>query len=191
MKRFTLCCICILGSFAAWSQHNSLGIRLGDPTGITFKRYLPANKAVEFLIGTAPRGFSETYYKKTFRKKYDDLHYIDHRASDIFCFGGRYLFHHQIPTEGLEGKVDWYWGAGASFRTAKVEYIYEDLLISANETFYKSRTDIDFGPEVMGGVELTLQNIPLSIFGEMSMMFEIVDRITIRVPGGIGVRYNF
>jgi hypothetical protein len=191
MKRITLFCIFTFSSLLAISQHNGIGIRLGEPMAVTFKRYLPENKALEFMLGTAPNSFADTYYKKSFKRKYDDLSYVDHRVSGVLYVQGRYQFHYQIPTEGLEGKLDWYWGLGATFKTAKVEYVYKDLAISSKEIYYFHKTDIDLGPEVMAGLEFTLQNIPLAVFGEMSTFFELTNRPAMRVLGGIGARFNF
>ena len=121
MKRSLFLFLFILGSVVAFGQHNSIGIRVGEPFALTYKRYLPNNKALEFMVGTAPNFFSNTYYKKSFRLKYDDLSYEDHQTSNVFYTAGRYLFHFQVPTEGIEGKLDWYVGFGAIFKTAHVE----------------------------------------------------------------------
>ena len=190
MKKFSLCCILLLSlSFSlAVAQRNGIGIRLGEPSAITYKRYLADNKALEFLIGTAPNSLGDTYYRTSLIKKYDDYTYVDHEVSEVFYLQGRYQFNHQIPTEGLAGKLDWYWGIGAAFKTAKLEYVFKDEF---QDLDILSRSDLDVGPEIMGGFEFTLQNTPLAVFAEMSTFIELADRTTIRVLGGFGARYNF
>jgi hypothetical protein len=190
MKRFFFWCLFAL-PFTVNAQHNSIGIRIGEPFALTYKRYLPENKALEFMIGTAPNFFSNTYYKKSFRLKYDDLSYVDHQTSDVFYTAGRYVFHFQVPTEGIEGKLDWYVGFGAIFKTAHVEYEYKDFDISGRETFVFSKTDFDFGPEGVAGLEFTMQNAPIVILAEMSCFFEVSNRAAFRVLPGLGLRYTF
>jgi hypothetical protein len=146
---------------------------------------------MEFTLGTAPNSFSHRYYERSFINKYEDLNYVDHKVKDVLYIQGRFQFHKQIPTEGLSGKIDWYWGVGATFKTAKVEYIYEDLLISSAEVYSFKKTDLDLGPEAMAGVELTFQNTPITLFGEMSSFFELTNRPAMRLLLGVGARFHF
>lgn len=188
----TAFCILVLAfvSFGAYAQNQGIGLRLGEPLGITYKRYLPNNKAIEFGLGTQPRGWNTSYYRNSFEDRYDDLDFRSHKVKSAVYLQARYLLHNNINTQGIEGKLDWYWGVGAVLKSAKVEYRYRQELTPFAEG-KRSRTDIDFGPEIIGGLEYTFQDIPLSVFGELSLMVEIVDRQTIRGLGGLGLRYNF
>ncbi|RAW03052.1 hypothetical protein [Pseudochryseolinea flava] len=191
MKKIAFCSLFLLNTFIVVAQHNGLGIRIGEPMAITFKRYLPSNRALEFMIGTAPNVFASTYYEKQFNRLYDDLEYKDHETRSVFYTAARYLFQFQVPTEGIEGKLDWYVGFGGVIKTARVEYFYRDFDINGRDIFSTKKRDFDVGPEAIGGLEFTLQNIPLVVFGEMSFFFEVSNRASMRVFPGIGARYSF
>lgn len=182
---------------AVWVQaqdyKNGIGIRLGEPLGITYTRYLPKDKALEFIVGTANKGWGRSYYSKYFETldEYDDYIYRSHEVKSTFFVEGRYLFQYQIPVEDMKGSIKWYWGIGALLKIAEVEYHYQQME-SPNANLKDTRTDIDFGPEVIGGVEYTFQGAPVSIFGETSLIFEIVDQpLKLRLFGAVGVRYLF
>ena len=51
--------------------------------------------------------------------------------------------------------------------------------------------DIDIGPEGMIGMEYTFEDVPITVFGEVSLMLELVDRVTLRPFTGVGARYRF
>jgi hypothetical protein len=182
-----------VGSVQAQTLKNGIGLRLGEPFGITYKHYLPKNKAVEFIVGTAHRGWGNKYYRNYYEEieKYDDYIYRSHEVKSTVFLEARYLFQYTIPTEDLKGTLQWYWGIGGLLKVARVEYQYEEM-VSPNNTFRDERTDIDIGPEAIGGIELTLQNTPVSFFGESSLIFEIVDQpLALRFFGAVGARYNF
>jgi len=176
-----------------FAQKQAIGLRIGDPIGITYKRYLPNNRAVEFGIGTASSGWNSYYYENSFKKasRYDNYDYRGQKVRGTVYFQGRYLFHYNIPIEGMVGKLDWYWGAGAVLKVATIDYTYQSKTSPFNVE-RDTRTDIDFGPEGIAGMEYTFQDVPLSVFGEISLMLEFVDRpLTFRTFGAVGVRFNF
>ena len=73
------------GQNEAWG----LGLRIGNPTGITAKRYLGASNAVEVALGT-------------------------NYNSGGFELLGHYLFH--FPINNAPG-LDWYYGFGGQLQT--------------------------------------------------------------------------
>ena len=74
-------------------------------------------------------------------------------------------------------------------KLASIEYRYIDPQ-GPDET--QMVTDIDIGPEGIIGMEYTFDDLPLTIFGDISLMIEILDRPGIpRGFSGVGVRYNF
>lgn len=183
--------IMLIGTGSVYAQRQGIGIRIGVPFGLTYKKYLPDNKALEFGFGTAPRGWEFAYYRNSFEFHYPDYEHISHRVTGTIYLQGRYLIHNPISTEGIKGKVDWYWGVGLLFKAARVDYRYRNEAPPFDEVFRDERTDVDFGPEGIAGAEYTFQNAPLSAFAEMSLMLELADRLTLRVPIGFGLRYNF
>lgn len=177
----------------AQRTHNGIGVRLGEPLGITYKIYLSSNRALEFGIGSASNTWDRNYYKNSFGHygRYDDYNYTSHRVKSLFYLQARYLIHRDIDIEGLEGKLQWYWGVGALLKSANVQYRYKQRVApyaEATDTYQ----DIDFGPEGILGLEYTFEDVPVSIFGEFSLMLEFADRPgTFRTFSGVGVRYNF
>jgi len=185
--------IIILGSFTAYSQKQGIGLRLGDPLGATYKKYLGKTNAVELVIGSASARWHNNYYLNSFDEysEYDSYRYQNHAVQSTFYIQGRYLFHFPLPVENMEGKLDWYWGVGGLLKIAKVKYTYRDI-DSPFATGTDIKNDLDIGPEGILGMEYTFQDIPMTVFGEGSMMLEFLDRpLTIRAFGGLGVRYNF
>jgi hypothetical protein len=175
----------------AEAQHQGIGLRLGEPFGITYKRYLPGNAAVEFGIGTAPKDWSKNYYSNSFENRYEDDDEVSHKVRNVLYLQGRYLFHNPINADGIEGKFNWYWGPGVVLKSARVEYRYRQEIPTTNQVLERKRTDTDFGPEIIGGVEYTFEDAPVSIFAEMSLFLELTDRTTFRLLGGVGARFNF
>ncbi len=197
MKFNYVALIILIGAFFLSSNNvfgqyynQGLGIRIGDPYGVTYKMYLQGKAAVEFSLGTVSRNNHSAYYKDTFRKKdkFDDYVYSDHDVDMTLVLMGRYLIHESFPAH-VEGRLDWYYGAGAQFRISKVDYQYFDEL---NRVESDEITNIDLGPEAILGIEYELEDIPLVAFGEVSLLMELVDRpFHFRVFGAVGVRYAF
>ena len=91
----------------------------------------------------------------------------------------------------MVGKLEWYWGAGAMLKFATVTYTYQ-LEDSPSNVGNDRRTDIDFGPEGIAGMEYTFDDIPLTLFGDVSLMLEFADRpLTVRAFAAAGARFNF
>jgi len=192
MKQF-LVLIFIFISVVGFSQRQGIGLRLGDPMGATYKKYLGKTNAIEFGIGTAPARWHNSYYINSFDEYsgYDSYRYQNHAVQSTLYLQARYLFHYPLPVENMEGKLDWYWGVGGLLKVAKVKYTFRE-----NDSPFTTSTDVkndfDIGPEGILGLEYAFQDVPLSVFSEGSMMLEFLDRpITIRGFGCLGVRFNF
>jgi len=179
-------------SLSAAAQHQAIGLRIGDPSGITYKRYLSnSSHAFELGIGSAQPNWNKSYYQNSFDEydKFDNDIYQNHSIESTLYLQGRYLKQYPFPIEGVEGDFEWYWGIGALLKVAKVNYRYRDI---NNNTYRDVVTDVDFGPEVPLGMEYTFEDVPLTIFSEVSMVFELTDRPgTLLLKGAIGIRYNF
>lgn len=192
-KIFFLSLVFMAGSSAAWAQEQSLGLRMGDPIGLTYKRYTQTNKAIEFILGTAPPSWRRNYYENSFNEysKYDGFTYRSHKLQNPVYLQARYLLHYHIPVEGMEGKLEWYWGLGGMLKFGKIEYQYNEGP-PGNNPRTDTRSTVDFGPDGIGGVEYTFEDIPLNVFGEVSLLLEFADRpITIQIFGAVGARFIF
>ncbi len=192
MKRVLIVLFTLI-SFAGFSQQQGIGLRLGDPMGATYKKYLGKTNAIEFGIGSAPARWHNSYYIHSFDdySEYDSYRYQNHSVQSTLYLQARYLFQYSIPVENMEGKLDWYWGVGGLLKVSKVKYTYRENDSPFNVTT-DIRNDLDIGPEGIIGMEYTFQDVPLTVFGEGSLMLEFLDRpINIRSFGAVGVRFNF
>lgn len=191
-KHVALISLLIIVAASAHAQQQGIGLRLGLPTGITYKRFLSDFKAVEFGLGTTPNNMDNRYYKNSFKhmSRYDKYNYNAVNVSSSVYMQARMLFHYDLDVTDVEGKFQWYWGAGAMLKFAKVDYWYFNPA-NNNEYLHDKRTDVDFGPEGIFGVEYTFEDLPLSLFAETSLQLEFVDRFTFRLFAGTGARYRF
>ena len=189
MNRLLLLLIMIGAVNVAGAQTHGIGIRLGEPSGVTYKNYFDRGKAFEFGIGTTGSGWNHNYYESSFHK-HKDGNYVSHQVDNIVYFQGRYLLNYEIPVTDVEGRFDWYWGLGAVLKFATVHYNYTDVV--PPYTFTEVRTDIDFGPEGILGAEYKFEDVPFSLFAEASVMVEFADRFgAMQVFFGTGGRYRF
>lgn len=192
-KEVFLLSIALFLTVESFAQRQAFGLRVGDPVGITYKRYTQTNKSIEFIFGTASPNWRHNYYENSFSKysEYDGYAYRSHKLSNPVYLQGRYLLHYHIPVDGMEGKLEWYWGLGAMLKFCKVEYRYSDGPPD-NSVESDTRNTIDFGPDGIGGVEYTFEDIPLNVFGEVSLLIELADRpLTPQLFGAVGARFIF
>jgi hypothetical protein len=173
------------------AQDQSIGLRIGDPTTITYKKYFNRNKAIEFGIGSAGPAWHHTYYRNSFESHdaFNNYKYRSHSVQSSLYLQGRYLLHNNIYVQGLEGKWDWYWGMGGVLKMASVKYKFDNDVAPYNET--NVYHDVDFGPEGILGMEYTFKDVPITVFAELSAMIEIIDRVTFQPFSGAGARYRF
>jgi hypothetical protein len=190
MKKLIGSIIILFMFISSYGQDRGIGIRLGIPMGISYKKYFDRDKAVELGIGTGYASWYPHYYENSFNDfdRYEGYDYVSHDVQSPLYLQGRYLIQNDIHIEGMMGKLEWYWGIGGIMKVAKVNYRYRDVDVIVRGT----RTDVDLGPEGILGMEYTFEQVPLTIFGEFSLMVEIVDRPgAFRGLSGLGVRYNF
>lgn len=183
----------LITSTTVVAQQQGVGLRLGDPMGVTYKKYQGRSRAVEFTLGSASARWHNSYYIDSFaeRPRYNPYRYQNHTVKSTVYLQGRYLFHTHLPLHNLQGTLTWYGGAGVLLKVSRVQYRFQ----SRETPFATQREvvrDIDIGPEGILGLEYTFQDTPLSVFGELSLLLEVADRpATLRGFGGMGVRYNF
>lgn len=164
-----------------------IGLRLGDPLGLTVKKYLAGGKALEFNIGSSSSwGYD---YRDHFYDRYNNYQYLGHDRKSAISFQAHYLFHKDFPSaKGLQ----WYWGVGAQLRVNRYRYFYR--YDAGNAWIYNEDTvtNVDFGADGIIGLEYTLPKAPLSVFAEANLFIELADDFfNLYGQGGIGIRYNF
>jgi hypothetical protein len=190
MKKLILLAACTIIFFQSYCQKQGIGLRLGNPIGLTYKKYFGL-KAIELGLCSSSQGWSRAYYENTFESHddFDDYRYRSHKVQSALYLQARYLLHNEIYVQGMEGKWDWYWGIGGVLKFASIKYRFHDDTPPLEE--YETYHDIDLGPEGIAGMEYTFEGVPVTIYGEVSLMLEFVNRLTLQPFGAVGVRYNF
>lgn len=198
VRKFLILLVFVFAPALLFAQEfdNGVGLRLGDPFGITYKKYLSPTRAAEFIAGSSGNRWNTSYYKKSFERinRFDDYLYYNHRLDYTIAFNARYLFHNKFK-EDVDG-LQWYYGAGLHLRFVSVEYEYirqEDVdEYQTADRFFEGHTNFDVGPEVIIGTEYTLYDAPITFYGEVSLFGEVVDSpFAFRFYGAFGIRYNF
>lgn len=184
-------------------QNNwGIGIRLGNPSGITIKKYLESDKSLELSIGRTYWSYDDDWYFRRFDDwfeeqnfRYRDLDYLDHRRSVPIGIQLHYLIHKEI-SQNLAG-LDWYYGFGAQIRLQGYRYDYRYKLEDSHDRDWYYETgrrvfDFDIGGDIVVGLEYTFPNTPISLFADVTLFMEIIDDpFLFWAQGGIGGRYNF
>lgn len=175
------------------SNYNlGIGVKLGDPTGITVKKSLGGGKALEFIFGrTHYWGGYYGYHHDYFYKWYDKKHgyYIvsprfDRNRYRALAFQLHYLAHKDISQ--LKG-LQWYVGIGGQVRTHTYYYQYYDNYWR-DERF----TRFSFGLDGIIGLEYTFEELPLTLGLDINLYIEALpDPFFILGQGGLAIRYNF
>jgi hypothetical protein len=194
MKPFIVIILCLIGinCIAQHRPFESVGLRLGDPVGISYKKYLPGSHAFEAILGSSNRNWHHAYYQNSFDQygPFNRYTYVSHSIESVIYLQARYLLQYDIPVDGMIGKLDWYWGVGGVLKFAKIRYRYLNPDASP-ERQGSIKNDIDLGPEGILGMEYHFEDVPLSVFGEASFAAEIVDRPGAFMGfGALGIRYK-
>jgi hypothetical protein len=181
----------------------AIGIRLGDPSGITIKKNMD-NSAFELNIGRThlwnggdwyDGRFYDWYNKKNY--VYQDFQYLGYRASAPIAFQLHYLIKNNINKLGNESirGLHWYYGFGGQLRFQSYTFDYRYKYLGNTEWLYatgESVTDLDLGVDGVIGLEFRFKNSPISIFTDITLFMEVADNpFLFWFQGGIGGRYNF
>lgn len=175
-----------------------VGVRLGDPTGFTAKKYLRQGRAWEYILGR-PAGwwYGDGYYRDRFRNKNlpGDTRFDRIRNYNALSFQMRYLFHLDFPdAPGLQ----WYYGFGGQLRISTFDYYYSTFVPTGpgNSGFWRPEvqrgTAFGVGADGVLGMEYTFSEAPISVFLDLNLYLEILERPFFAAGQlGLGVRYNF
>lgn len=179
-----------------YSKNWGIGLRLGDPAGISIKKYIENGKALELNFGrTSLWGIGR--YNGRFNDlhiKYSHYKYEDFHIQSAFSIQLHYLFHKNVwDINGLEDfkGLQWYYGFGGQLRIINIKYYYEYYDIFWRKGV-ENVTDIDLGGDGVVGLEYTFEDVPISLFLDLNLFVELFDNpLLIWFQSGIGVRYNF
>jgi len=183
------------------SDYNwGIGVRLGDPSGFTIKKYIGEN-ALELSVGRAhiigKQGYWNTRYKnrwndKYFNSSYKKIDYLGYTSSTPLGFQLHYLWQKNIS--GVEG-LSWYYGLGGQLAFQSIKYQYRYKVTGNDNWIYDNAgtsLDVDFGADGVFGLEYAFSNVPISIFLDLTLFMEVYDSpFVFWYQSGIGARYNF
>ena len=197
MKTKVLLLFLILNSICAYAQEYQwgIGLRFGDPLGITVKKYLSDKNALELNFGSTPlKWFEEDLFNICGRGRepqWDDYNCLSRTHSAPIALEVNYLFHNDIKE--LDG-LTWYFGFGGQFRFVSFSYQYQYKPFDGSNWVSDkiTTTEFDIGGNGVIGLEYIFKDYPVSVFVDFILFMEIVDNPFFFIPqGGIGARYNF
>jgi hypothetical protein len=192
--KYRILFILILSPFLGFAQERGVGIRLGEPFALTYKDFIEDYLSYEVMLGSGGVNGSN-YYKRSFENNppNSNAFYLSHAASRGVNLNFRMALHEDITDtfEITAGYLLGYAGAGVQLRTTRVSYIYQPGPVVAGPVLSEDRSNLDIGPEVFAGAEYYFDDLPISIFAEVGVFLELIDRINFRGQGGIGIRYLF
>lgn len=182
--------------FLSFAQERGVGIRLGEPISITYKDFLSDYISYEFMIGSGGVN-SSSYYQRDFENNPPESNsfLVSNSAKKGVSLNARMAYHEDFTDAiGIEkGYLLGYAGAGVQFRSVQVTYLYTVSAVNPGLVpKQEERNNIDFGPEAFVGGEYYFDDVPISIFAEVGIFIELLDRLShVKGQGGIGVRYIF
>ena len=177
------------------AQERGAGVRLGEPVSLTYKDFIEDYLSYEIMLGGGGVNGSD-YYRKDFESNLpaSNAFYLGHSASRGVSVSFRMALHEDITDifEITEGYLLGYAGVGVQLRSTNLEYSYVLNSNNPNQPIQlEERTNFDLGPEVFAGAEYYFDETPISVFAEIGIFLELIDRINLKGQGGIGVRYLF
>lgn len=185
-------------------QSWSIGLRLGDPLGLTFKKHFGGNKAIEFNVGSSNASrWNGNYYtgNKYYNDWYDNRYYKNGKPKNWNGYYGNgygyyfksaisvqahYLMHKDI--KALTG-LRWFIGVGPQLQFLTFETYYNDDFF---RPLQENHTFINLGIDGTGGLEYNFQSVPLTVFVDLTLYLEIYrSPFRFQPQGGLGCRFNF
>ncbi len=200
MKKYLLACIIwSLANTLACAQYKNwgAGLHVGDPLGMSVKKYFDRGIALEAVIGrTAIWGYD---YQKAFyrNESYNSgqYQYRQHLLHSALSFQLHYIQQKPITKGNFKG-MEWYWGGGGQLRALSVDYeyrYYENAQNKENSKVQDSRlSNIAIGVDGVAGLEYSWRELPFSVFADLTLFVEVIDApFLFYIQGGIGGRYYF
>lgn len=201
-RSFIIIVLMLIISSGINAQEMAVGVRLGDPSGISLKKYFDG-KAYELSIGRSRIFLNDEYYHSNFNQWYIESEFayaeFDYIRTQIYTpvsVQAHYLIQKKLSKVGQENTpgLEWYYGLGAQlgFQTYSYDYRYR---VPGNSTWFNSTsekvTDIDIGADAVIGLEYKFKNSPVSLFTDITLFMEILDNpFDFWFQGGIGARYR-
>lgn len=193
----------LCSTFSLFGQDEwGIGLRFGDPSGVTLKKYL-TDRAFEISVGRTHWFYDDDWYGRRFddwyerqRFGYRDLNYRGYDASAPIGLQAHYLFREGINKSTALNRtgLEWYYGFGAQLRFQSYRYDYRYKRDGGRDWYYTTSdriVDVDIGGDVVIGLEYTFK-APISVFIDLCLFMEILDDpFLFGAQAGLGGRFNF
>ena len=184
----------------------SIGLRLGDPSGLTIKKHFGENKAFEFNVGRTNTFGNYGRYDTRFRNYYNEKYYLPYynngwKDKDYWKYGNGYYgsnytfrayafqFHYIIHKDikSVSG-LRWYFGFGPQVKLLHYSFDYFNGIGMQSESYISANVGVD----ALIGIEYTFASVPLTVFTDGGLYMEVI-REPFYLQGliGVGIRYNF
>jgi hypothetical protein len=199
--RLTTFLFLLLAALPASAQSWGVGVRLGDPTGLTLKKYA-RGKALEINFGRTGFRYKDDWYDKRFHKWFDrrgyvyqDVDYNGYRGGAPLSIQLHFLRQKGIDKRAVSGLsgLEWYYGVGAQVQFDNYRYDYR-YKVNGNWVYVEDERvfGFDLGVDVPIGLEYTFRETPITLFIDLSLYMELVDDpFFLWLQGGLGARYRF
>lgn len=204
INKIMLIAFALIISNSTFSQDWGVGIRLGDPSGLTFKKYTKGS-AIEISFGQTHvfnnsnnfynNYFNDWYFENNFI--YTDFNFIGYKTSSPLGMQLHYIIQKglsKVAGENTNG-LEWYFGGGLQVRTQSYTYDYQYKIAENKDWFYATSNklrNIDIGIDGVIGLEYTFKEVPVSLFLDATLFMEIADTpFKFWGQGGLGARYRF
>ncbi|WP_137088958.1 hypothetical protein [Mangrovivirga cuniculi] len=173
---------------------HSLGARIGEPWGLSYKLSYKQKIAAEVVAGVGFSGLFDPYlenqfYQQSFVEDLQSPKYLDH-SGNIYALLTRIMYQGRISKDYT---ADWYAGIGFSFRRFETKYLYDYQTQEGVTSEPTSRnTEVTFrSPDIFAGFEYSHPKTPVSAFAEVGLFvnFGGADAAP-DFQGGMGIRYT-
>ena len=190
--------VCPIFEKSAYPYHG-IGLKLGDPSALTYKFYATQRLAFALDVGKGASGLYSAYHRHHFGDLIavetlvpgESITYLAHRAKRDLVGEAKILLHQDVS--GILPGLQLYLGTGWQVRHVKLEYEYlveRDFNEATPGTLVAERTFS--GPKGCFGLEYTYFEIPVSAFIEVEVFSDMaIDPGWTRLQGGVGLRYVF
>lgn len=164
MQRTLLLVLALVGVVSVRAQGSGFGagLLIGQPTGISVKAWIAADRAID---GGLAWSFAHNGY---------------------FHLHGDYLFHKMDLIQVAKGKLPLYFGPGLRFRSWGNDGYWH------KGTYHEDGSGhVDLGVRFPVGLAYLFDGAPVDVFLEMAPTLDLVPSTDLDVDGGLGVRYWF
>lgn len=196
-----------------------IGLRVGDPLGLTLKKYFGDKVALEFNVGKTffwGSGY-DRYYRYNDRRDFPNgpyPYYVNgnpyygnpgngnYYRGNPYYYNGLYYYDpsavsmqlHILAQKSIPSVqgLQLYFGAGPQLRILSYKYGYY-YNTNIGPMYYEDRyTQVGVGIDGIFGTEYTFSGVPLTVFADLNLYIEIAKvPFWIGLQGGIGARFNF